>query len=174
MGKLMGPAPSREQLDAMYRAALRAPDHKELTPWRFIEFSGDGIDRLGDLFAEGERKANPTIDEGKLDSIRKKPKRAPMIMAVIAKVTPELPKVPPIEQVISAGCAAHGILLAAQALGLGAMWRTGTFAFDETVRQGLGLGEHDQIVGFLYLGQPGGRRKPLPKRDPSDFVERWN
>jgi nitroreductase len=174
MGKLMGPPPSRDQLDAMYRAALRAPDHKELTPWRFIEFSGDGINRLGDLFAEGERRANPDIDETQLESIRKKPKRAPMIIAVIAKVTPNLPKVPPVEQVISAGCAAHGILLAAQALGLGAMWRTGTFAFDETVRQGLGLGEHDQIVGFLYLGQLGGRQKPLPERNPSDFVERWD
>ncbi|MCG7600919.1 nitroreductase family protein [Halomonas sp. McH1-25] len=174
MGKLAGPPPSRDQLDAMYRAALRAPDHKELTPWRFIEFSGEGIDRLGELFAEGERQAKPGIDEAQLDSIRKKPKRAPMIIAVIAKVTPDLPKVPPIEQVISAGCAAHGILLAAHAMGLGAMWRSGTFAFDETVKKGLGLGEHDQIVGFIYLGQPGGRLKPLPERDPSDFVEHWD
>ncbi|MEC9484158.1 MAG: nitroreductase family protein [Halomonas sp.] len=174
MGKLMGPAPSREQLDEMYRAALRAPDHKELTPWRFIEFSGEGIDRLGELFAESERKANPQADETQLASIRKKPKRAPMIIGVIAKVTPDLPKVPPIEQVISAGCAAHAILLAAHAMGLGAMWRTGSFAFDETVRQGLGLGEHDQIVGFLYLGQPGGRLKSLPERNPGDFVERWS
>jgi CRISPR/Cas system-associated protein Csm6 len=28
MGKLTGPAPSAEQLEAIYRAALRAPDHK--------------------------------------------------------------------------------------------------------------------------------------------------
>lgn len=174
MGKLMGPVPSREQLDTLYRAALRAPDHKELTPWRFIEFSGEGIDRLGELFAEGERKANPGIDEAQLDSIRKKPKRAPMIIAVVAKVVPNLPKVPRIEQVLSAGCAAHGILLAAHAMGLGAMWRTGTFAFDETVRRGLGLAEHDEIVAFIYLGQPGGRLKPLPERDPDDFVERWS
>lgn len=174
MGKLTGPAPSREQLDAMYRAALRAPDHKELTPWHFIEFSGEGIDRLGELFAEAEYQANPHIDDGKLDSVRKKPKRAPLIIAIIARVTPDLPKVPPIEQVISAGCAAHGLLLAAQALGLGAMWRTGSFAFDKTVHRGLGLGEHDQIVGFLYVGQLGGRHKRLPERDPADFVERWD
>ena len=46
MGKLAGPAPSREQLDALYHAALRAPDHKELMPWRFIEFSGAGLDSV--------------------------------------------------------------------------------------------------------------------------------
>ncbi|MHB0776453.1 nitroreductase family protein [Halomonas sp. WWR20] len=173
MGKLSGPPPDAEQLDAMYRAALRAPDHKELTPWRFIEFSGEGLDRLGDLFAEAERNKDPQADEKALDSVRKKPKRAPMIIAVIAKVVPDLPKVPPIEQVLSAGCAAQNILLAAQALGLGGMWRTGTFAFDETVRTGLGLDRDDEIVGFLYLGHLGGRHKPVPSRDPSDYVERW-
>lgn len=174
MGKLMGPAPDREQLDALYRAALRAPDHKELTPWRFIEFSGEGIDRLGELFAEAEYQANPHIDEGTLDAIRKKPKRAPMIIAVIARIVPDQPKVPRIEQLLSAGCAAHGILLAAHAQGLGAMWRTGSFAFDKVVRKGLGLGEHDEIVAFIYLGQPGGRLKRLAERDPADFVERWD
>ncbi|WP_129140172.1 nitroreductase family protein [Modicisalibacter coralii] len=174
MGKLAGPAPSREQLDALYRAALRAPDHKELTPWRFIEFSGEGIDRLGELFAEGEARKNPDLDASHLDSIRKKPKRAPLIIAVIARGTPDLPKVPAVEQVLSAGCAAHAMLLAAQAQGLGAMWRTGTFAFDPVVREGLGLGEHDEIVAFLYLGQPGGRFPPIPERDPAEFVERWD
>lgn len=47
MGKLIGPPPSPDQLEAIYRAALRAPDHKELRPWRFIEFSGEGLSRLG-------------------------------------------------------------------------------------------------------------------------------
>ncbi|QEA39465.1 NAD(P)H nitroreductase [Pistricoccus aurantiacus] len=174
MGKLMGPAPSAEQLDAIYRAALRAPDHKELTPWRFIEFSGEGLERLGELFAEAEYREDPQTEDKKLNAARKKPLRAPMVIAVIAKVTPELPKVPKLEQVLSAGCAAHAMLMAAQAQGLGAMWRTGHFAFDATVRKGMGLGEHDEIVAFLYLGQPGGRNKPLPERDPADFVERWN
>ncbi|WP_043527217.1 nitroreductase family protein [Litchfieldella xinjiangensis] len=173
MGKLVGPAPSPEQLDALYRAALRAPDHKELTPWRFIEFSGDGLSRLGELFAEAEFRADPDATDTTLDAARKKPLRAPMIIAVIARVTPDLPKVPKLEQVISAGCAAHGILLAAHAQGLGAMWRSGHYAFDDTVRKGLDAGEHDEIVGFLYLGQPGGRHKPVPERTPDDFVKHW-
>ncbi|GAA0568098.1 nitroreductase family protein [Halomonas salifodinae] len=174
MGKLMGPPPSPEQLEVIYRAALRAPDHKELTPWRFIEFSGEGLDRLGELFAEAEYRADPHIDDAALDAARKKPKRAPMIIAVIAKVRPDIPKVPKLEQVISAGCAAQGILLAAYAQGLGAMWRTGHYAFDTTVHKGLGLGEEDELVGFIYLGQLAGRHKPLPSRDPADFVERWS
>ncbi|QJQ94953.1 MULTISPECIES: nitroreductase family protein [Halomonadaceae] len=174
MGKLIGPAPSVAQLDTLYRAALRAPDHKELTPWRFIEFSGEGLSRLGELFAEADYRDDPYIGDDNLDAARKKPFRAPMVIAVIARVTPELPKVPPVEQIISAGCAAHSILLAAYAQELGAMWRSGRYAFNDTVRKGLGLDEHDEIVGFVYLGQPGGRHKPLPERDPADYLERWN
>lgn len=173
MGKLTGPAPTREQLDTMYRAALRAPDHKELTPWRFIEITGDGLSRLGDLFAEAESRKSPGIDAQTLDTARKKPLRAPLIIAVIAKVAPDVENVPKQEQVLSAGCAAYAISLAAYAQGLGAMWRTGHYAFDPTVKEGLGVSEQDEIVGFLYIGQLGGRHKLLTERDPEEYVERW-
>jgi nitroreductase len=174
MGKLTGPAPGAEQLEAIYRAALRAPDHKELRPWRFIEFSGEGLSRLGELFAEAEFREDPHAGDEVLAAARKKPLRAPMIIAVIARVTPDEPKVPKIEQVISAGCAAHGILLAAHALGLGAMWRSGKYAFDTTVRKGLGLDEEDQVVAFVYLGQLAGRHKPVAEHDIDAFVEHWS
>ncbi|WNL41265.1 nitroreductase family protein [Halomonas sp. PAMB 3264] len=174
MGKLTEPAPSAEQLEALYQAALRAPDHKELRPWRFIEFSGEGRERLGELFAEAEFQEDPSASDDTLNAARQKPLRAPMIIAVIARVTPELPKVPKMEQVISAGCAAHGILLAAHSLGLGAMWRSGKYAFDPVVRKGLSLEDDDEVVAFIYLGSLGGRHKPLARHDVSDFVERWN
>ncbi|KAA0016286.1 nitroreductase [Salinicola corii] len=173
MGKLAAPAPTAEQLDAIYRAALRAPDHKEMTPYRFIEISGEGLVRLGELFARSDYQANPHIDDGSLDAARKKPKRAPMIIAVIARITPDLPKVPPVEQLISAGCAAHAMLYAAFAQGLGAMWRTGTYAHDKAVWRGLGLGEHEELIGYLYLGQVGGRYPDAPVRDPEEYLERW-
>lgn len=174
MGKLTGPTPSPEQLEAIYRAALRAPDHKELRPWRFIEFSGDGLSRLGELFAEAEFREDPHVGDEVLEAVRKKPLRAPMIIAVIARVIPDEPKVPKIEQVLSAGCAAHGILLATHALGLGAMWRSGKYAFDTTVHKGLGLGEDDEIVAFVYLGHLAGRHKPVALHNLSDFVEHWS
>ena len=97
-----------------------------------------------------------------------------MIIAVIARITPDLPKVPPVEQIISAGCAAHAMLYAAYAQGLGAMWRTGTYAHDKTVWRGLGLGEHEELIGYLYLGQAGGRYPSAPARNPDEYVERWS
>jgi len=81
--------------------------------------------------------------------------------------------VPESEQLLSAGCAAHGILLAAHAQGLGAIWRTGDMAYDRTVAQGLGLADNEQVVGFLYLGSVEGERRAAPELAPADFVSTW-
>ena len=48
-GHLDSPIPNREELDLIYQAALRAPDHKGLKPSRFIEVSGDGLDKLSNI-----------------------------------------------------------------------------------------------------------------------------
>ena len=95
-----------------------------------------------------------------------------MIITVVAKIT-EHPKVPEIEQIISAGCAAHALELAAFAQGLGAMWRSGGMMFDPSVKASLGLAEHEQIVGFLYLGTATKIRTVQPV-DSTEFVSHGN
>lgn len=45
-------------------------------------------------------------------------------------------KVPKSEQLLAAGCAAHGILLAAYAQGVGGVWRTGELAYSPHVAKG--------------------------------------
>ena len=148
---LNSPAPTQTQLEIMFRAALRAPDHAGLQPWRFLTIEQEARSELGQLFAKALQAKTSDISEEKLLKAAKKPLRAPMVIIAIASIT-EHPKVPEVEQVITAGCAAHSLLLAAYAQGLGAMWRTGEMAFDPTVKAGLGLKAHEQVVGFLYVG----------------------
>lgn len=171
--QLSAPAPNAEQLDLIYRAALRAPDHGWLRPWRFLTIEGPALTSLGDLFANAAENRNPVITADELEKFRKQPLRAPMIITVIATVK-EHPKVPAQEQIIAAGCAAHGILLAAHALGYGAVWRTGDNASDLYVAEGLGLSEGESIVGFIYLGTPGSGYKSLPELNPADFSRQWH
>ncbi|MEK9823587.1 MAG: nitroreductase family protein, partial [Gammaproteobacteria bacterium] len=85
----------------------------------------------------------------------------------------EHPKVPEVEQVLSAGAVAQNMLIAAHALGLGAMWRTGSMAYDAIVNEGLGLAANEQVVGYLYLGEIDGRQKPLPSLDVEAYVQHW-
>ena len=87
--------------------------------------------------------------------------RAPLIVVVAATARPN-PKIPEIEQIVSAGAAAQNLLLAAHAMGFGGMWRTGGPAYDPEIKVALGLAASDTIVGFLYLGTP--LRPAMPRK----------
>jgi nitroreductase len=107
--RLCEPAPDAGQRELLFRAALRAPDHGQLRPWRFLTIEGAAREQLGELLAQAlPADASPEA----LNKARAMPLRAPLLVVVIARVH-EHPKVPAQEQVIAAGCAAHGILLAA-------------------------------------------------------------
>lgn len=166
------PAPSRQELDTLLTAAVRAPDHCRLRPWRFIVIEGDGRRRLGDIFAEAQKLREPETTDAMQEKTRGKPLRAPMVIVVIAK-TQEHPKVPKVEQILSAGAAAQNIMLAAHAMGYAGIWRSGSPCFDPNVKAALGAAQEDQIVGFLYLGTAG-RAMPLPQEPVSDYVEHWS
>ncbi len=70
-----------------------------------------------------------------------------------------------IEDYAAASAATQNVLLAAQALGLGAIWRTGDMAFHPAIVEHLGLAPTDRIVGFVYVGRPA---MPAPTAQPRD------
>ena len=168
---LTSPAPSKEELETLMQAAVRAPDHCHLRPWRFLVVEGDAREALGKVFMDALKRSDPEATDAALLKARGNPMRAPMVIVVIAKIA-EHPKVPAIEQVLSAGAAAQNILVAAHALGYGGIWRSGKPCFDPYVKAALGAREEDQIVGFLYLGTAA-RIPALPKEPISDFMEIW-
>lgn len=170
--RLDAPGPGREAIAQMIRCALRAPDHGRLQPTRFLLIEGDSRLRLGQLFADALRARKPSATDDEIGKSLHAPQRAPLLVVVIARPQPHS-KVPVLEQQLAAGCAAHGLLLAAQALGFGAIWRTGDYARDPLVRAGLGLGTDEDIIGYIYIGTPAAAPKPLPALDPANFVQHW-
>ena len=169
---LTDPAPDRAALDAMLRAAVRAPDHGRLHPWRFVVISGDARSRLGDVLAAALKAREPNAPEAAITKERAKPLRAPLIVVVAARLR-EHKNVPAVEQIIAAGAAAQNILVAAHALGYGGFWRTGPAAYDSDVKAALGLEAPDSIVGFLYLGTPAVAAPPVTPPDLGEFVTEW-
>jgi nitroreductase len=122
--KLGEPAPDEATLRRVLTAALRAPDHKLLRPWKVFVVQGTQRQRLGEVLEEAERARNPAATPEALAKARGKPLRAPLILVVAACPKPD-PKVPEVEQLISAGTLAHNIGLGLHALGYATMWRTG-------------------------------------------------
>ncbi|MBA1274640.1 NAD(P)H nitroreductase [Stutzerimonas azotifigens] len=172
VARLCEPAPSAEQRELLFRAALRVPDHGQLQPWRFLTVEGQGRERLGQLFVEALERREPAATPEALQKAARMPMRAPLLIIVVARLR-DHPKVPHSEQLLAAGCAAHAMLLAAHAQGIGAVWRTGDFSYDAHVAAGLGLGQGEQIIGFLYMGTPEGRVRAAPEPATGPFVQRW-
>ena len=170
--KLTEPAPGTEQLQEIFAAALRAPDHAWLRPSRFIVIAGERRNALGELLEQCLAQRNPAADDAARAKARNAPLRAPMLVVTVVKLCAH-PKVPHLEQRLSAGCATHGVLLAAEALGYAGIWRTGDPAFDRNVMDGLGLAQDEEIIGFVYLGTRDGAPKLLPDLDTADFVTTW-
>ncbi len=169
---LTDPAPDRAALDSMLRAAVRAPDHGRLHPWRFVVISGEARSRLGDVLAAALKAREPDAPEAAVAKERAKPLRAPLIVVVAARLR-EHKNVPAVEQIIAAGAAAQNILVAAHALGFGGFWRTGPAAYDSDVKAALGLDASDSIVGFLYLGTPAVAAPPATPPDLGEIVTEW-
>lgn len=164
---LAAPAPSGEDLDIIFRAALRVPDFLRLRPFRFLVADGDGLDRLG---AAMHRAA---LAAGKPDEVAARaprmPHRAPLVVTVVAVPKPH-DLVPVFDQLLSAGCTVMAMQMAAQALGYGGVWRSGWLMHDDGFHRELGLTEGERIVGFLYLGTPRQPPEPPPAEDYSSLI----
>ncbi len=170
--RLQDPAPTSEQLDVMLRAALRAPDHGQIRPWRFLTVQGDDRKALGELFVQGLLSTTTEATTEQINKTRGLPMRAPLILIVVGVLHEDL-AIPVHEQLLAAGCATHGILLAAHAQDVGAVWRTGAMADIALINQGLGLQEHEKIVAYIYLGTPINSLRNPPAVDPTPLLRTW-
>jgi nitroreductase len=167
------PAPEGLALERILAAGASAPDHGRLRPWRFIVIRGEARHRLGEVFAEALRKRQPDAPEAALEQERARPLRAPLLIAVAARLDPQHPKIPEIEQILSTGAAVQNVLLAAHAQGFGAKWLTGANAYDEHVKAALGLAADDRLAGFVHLGTIEGTPPAVPHADPREHTTEW-
>lgn len=170
-GKLTAPAPTGDQLNNIIQAGLRAPDHANLSPYQFLVVTGNGLNKLGEIYHQAAVEEN--MDEKTLNRAKELPLRAPMVIVAICKYKPH-PKVPRVEQVATTACAVQNMQMAALTQGFNGMWRTGSFAHSNSVKQQLALSDDDEIVGFLYVGTPSGDNPIRKTKDCSAYVEYWD
>ncbi|HXA35873.1 MAG TPA: nitroreductase [Steroidobacteraceae bacterium] len=151
-GRLTDPGPTPAEIERLLQAAARAPDHGRLKPWRFIVLHGPDREAFTKAAAAAKRARIPTMTEEQMVLEREKIERSPTIVLAACVVDRAKNKVPEIEQIIAVGAAVENLLLAAHALGYGAMWKTGAAAYDPAVKAVVGLQPDDHIVAILHLG----------------------
>ena len=171
--KMGEPGPDDAALRRMVEAAAAAPDHGKLEPFRFIAVRGAARERLGGLLADAARLELHDPSEAEVRKQAEAPTRAPLLLIAVARLRPDHPKVPVVEQQHAAACAVQNLLLAAHALGFAAKWATGFPAASPAVKQGLGLAAHEEIAAFLYLGTAKARQSPPPRPAPEAILTAW-
>jgi nitroreductase len=170
--EMTGPGPSPAELETILTIGARVPDHGKLAPWRFIVFEGDARVRAGEVIAKVFAGKNPQAAATDIENEKKRLTDAPLVIAVVSLTRPH-PKVPPFEQELSAGASAMNIVTAATALGYGACWLTGWFAFDRDVMEGLGVKTDEKIAGFIHIGKTAKPNEDRPRPQLSDIVTRF-
>jgi nitroreductase len=170
IGKLGGDV-TDAQVRTLVEAGLWAPNHKLTNPWTFTIVRGDARERLGRFWAGTLQEATlpPGVErEAFLTKEARKPLRAPVLIVVSSRTDSD--HVRALEDFAAASAAVQNVLLAAHALGLGAIWRTGDMAFSEAVNEHLGLAASDRIVGIVYVGAPAMPAPSPPPRDVDSYV----
>jgi len=151
--KVKPDAVPRALIEKILSAAVQAPNHYKVRPWRFVVLTGDGLDKLGDVFAASFAERHPDLPSEALDKTRALPHRAPVVIAVGVD-KPVEPKVLEIENIVAVATACQNLLLAAHAEGLAVKWRTGEWAKDAKVKEFLGFSADQHVIAFLYVGYP--------------------
>jgi len=170
---LTEPAPDDAQLRKIFSLAMHAPDHARLYPYRFITIRGDARHALSEVFGSAVKRRDPDVSEAYLAKQKDKPLRSPLIVVVVACLS-DNPKVPEIEQMLSAGAAAHNVLLASNAMGFGSIWLTGDNAYDKQVCYALGLTTNETIIGFIYIGTEDKILPSPPKPNLDEKITSWS
>ncbi|MGG0717306.1 nitroreductase [Robertmurraya massiliosenegalensis] len=175
IGRVQDKEVPKELIEKIIETATWAPNHVKTEPWRFFVLTGDGRKRLGDTLASIVEKDmdDPTTEDNKrkIEKARKNPFRAPVI--IVAAVEPsEHPKVILKEEYAAVNAGVQNMLIAAHALGLGAIWRTGKPCYDREASNLFGLSEKGEVLGFIYIGYPD-MNPPAKKVKPVDEVTTW-
>ena len=149
--KRFGPEPlARETLEELFELARHAPNHRLTEPWRFRVLGPETLARLKQ--AGGEKEA------AKLE-------RAPTIVCATARLTGDV--LQDEEDLHATAAAVYAVLLAAEARGLAAYWRTPALLRTKQGREIAGLEDGERFVGLVYLG-PRVAEPPPKERRPLD------
>jgi len=147
---LVEPGPSREQIDLLLRATATVPDHGRMRPFRLAVIERDGRLAFGRALGQAAAERKPTLSAEGQAAVAAKALRSPTIIAIIASPRPG--KVETWEQHATAACAGYAIVLAAHALGVGAVWKSVPFTRGKALAALLGLSESEEVLGWIHLG----------------------
>lgn len=148
-------AVGRAQLDSLVRAAMAAPSGRDMRPWKFAVVDDKAI---MDSLAQRLPKAKMLADAS-----------AAIVICGDRSIVDAEGK-PSVNWAYDCSAAAENLLLAAEAMGLGAVW-TGVSPYEDrmaAVSAALGLPENITPFCLIPVGYPEGAPQPKDKYDAAN------
>ncbi len=171
---VQAPGPSDEHLAQIFRAAMSAPDHGRLRPWRFTLIRGQAVQQLGELAIGSIKRAGLPLTTQKEASTRDWLQKVPLLVALACRMDTRNTKIPEDERMLATGAAVTNMLNAAHMLGYGAYWSTGLGTYVEEVTEALGYDALEyRFLGYLAIGTPIAPSEAPERPDYRDFVTEW-
>jgi nitroreductase len=170
---LAGPGPDAAVRAAIVLAAARAPDHGRLVPFRFLEIADEGRERLAELLAAAALELEPNLAAAEIERAREKAHQGPAILALIARIDADHPKITASDQWLAVGCALENMLLSAQGFGFAAAIRSGRFLDTQAMREGFALARTEHLAALVALGTPTDWPPQRPKPGLPEVFSRW-
>lgn len=169
-----GPGPTKDELTRMLEIAARVPDHRKLTPWRFIIFQGGARADMGQHIGTAFKKENPDMPLDRIMFEAARFQRAPLVIAVVSSPKECKRGTPEWEQKLSAGIVCYNLCLAAQASGFGAQWLTEWLSYNDDVTRAMGVLETEKVAGLIYIGTPSDPPQRRARPDLDHLVTLWD
>lgn len=166
---LAEPGPSDEELHTLAQVALRAPDHGELVPWRLAVVRGEARAALADLFAQHAQRKGKDAEGVAIE--RERALRAPVTLAVLARIDLGHPQVPAHEQWMGVGGAVANLLNALHAMGYAGKMLSGDKARSPHIAQAF-CEPGETLVGWVAVGTAT-RALSTHGRKTSDVLRFW-
>lgn len=166
---------SRELIEQILDAAIKAPSGKNRQPWRFFVLQGAKKHRIVDIMEQRIAAAKESgWNTGSAENSARIMRQAPVLILVFDSCwTPDeeggvMDKVANLVDIQSIGAAIQNMLLAAVASGLGTLWicdilfgADGTAAF---------VGLKGGLVAAVALGYPAESPVPRPRKSREEVV----
>lgn len=167
---MVEPGPTGAQLRTALQAALRAPDHGKLVPWRAVVIGPQQRHQLGECFAAFARAVGK--DEDAVAIERERAFNGPVLVAWIARVDDTLAEVPAHEQWMCVGGALTQFLTALHLMGYGAKTLSGRKCSHPAVTAAF-CAEAERLVAFVCVGTPARALQPRSADDPDAVLSHW-
>lgn len=148
-GKIIPDATIHELLEL----AHWAPTHGRTEPWQFFVYTGEALNKFG--LDHGNLYWSNTPEETRQQATKEKLENniknvSHLVVCAMKRGANE--KIPQIEEIAAASAAIQNILIGATAMGIASFWNTGGMTLKPAMKQYLGLGAEDLVLGLVFLG----------------------